>query len=52
MEVQITIDDSKAFTRPWTVTQQLYLLPDTEPIEFICNENNRDLERLPGKPGR
>jgi hypothetical protein len=47
MEVQITIDDSKAFTRP-----QLYLLPDTEPIEFICNENNRDLERLPGKPGR
>jgi hypothetical protein len=52
MEVQITIDDSKAFTRPWTVTQQLYLLPDTEPIEFICNENNRDLEHLPGKPGR
>jgi hypothetical protein len=52
MEVQITIDDSKAFTRPWNVTQQLYLLPDTEPIEFICNENNRDLEHLPGKPGR
>jgi hypothetical protein len=52
MEVQITIDDTKAFTRPWMVTQQLYLLPDTEPIEFICNENNRDLEHLPGKPGR
>jgi hypothetical protein len=52
MEVQITIDDSKAFTRPWTVTQQLYLLPDTEPIEFICNENNRDLEHLPGKSRR
>ena len=52
MEVQITIDDRKAFTRPWPVTQQLYLLPDTEPIEFICNENNRDLEHLPGKPSR
>jgi hypothetical protein len=52
MEVQITIDDSKAFTRPWTITQQLYLLPDTEPIEFICNENNRDLEHLPGKSRR
>jgi len=25
------------------------LLPDTELMEFICNENNRDLEHLPGR---
>src|SRR5213075_82861 len=50
MDLEITIDDPGAYTRPWTVKQDLTLLPDTELLEFICNENNRDLEHLPGKP--
>jgi len=37
-----------AGTRPWTVTEEVRLLPDVEPLEFICNENNRDVEFLPG----
>jgi hypothetical protein len=49
MDLQITIDDPKAYTKPWTVTQNVRLLPDTELLEFICNENNRDVEHLPGK---
>lgn len=49
IDLQITIDDAKAYTRPWTVTQDVHLLPDTELMEFICNENNRDVEHLPGK---
>jgi hypothetical protein len=49
LEFQATIDDPKAYTKPWTYGQMLYLLPDTEPMEFICNENNRDVEHLPGK---
>jgi hypothetical protein len=48
MDLEITIDDPGAYTRPWTVKQNLTLLPDTELLEFICNENNRDLEHLPG----
>ena len=48
MEIQITIDDPKAYTKPWTVTEQFRLLPDAELMEDICNENNRDLEHLPG----
>jgi len=48
MDIQITIDDPKAYTRPWTVTEEVRLLPDVEPLEFICNENNRDVEFLPG----
>jgi hypothetical protein len=32
------------------VKQDLTLLTDTELLEFICNENNRDLQHLPGKP--
>jgi hypothetical protein len=48
MEIRITIDDPKAYTRPWDVMQAVHLLPDTELLEFICNENNRDLDHLPG----
>jgi hypothetical protein len=31
------------------VTQDVHLLPDSELLEFICNENNKDVEHLPGK---
>jgi hypothetical protein len=48
LEIEITIDDPGAFTRPWNVTQTFHLLPETELLEFICNENNRDLQHLPG----
>jgi len=27
----------------------VHLRPDIELMEFICNENNRDVEHLPGK---
>jgi hypothetical protein len=50
MDLTITIDDPGAYTKPWTVKQDVTLLPDTELLEFVCNENNRDLEHLPGKP--
>ena len=48
MDVEITIDDSKAYTKPWTFTEHVRLLPDTELMEAICNENNLDLEHIPG----
>jgi hypothetical protein len=41
MDIQITIDDPKAYTKPWTVTQPLAFQADTELLEYICNENNR-----------
>src|SRR5262249_469691 len=49
MELRITIDDPKAYSHPWTVLQDVNLLPDAELMENICNENNRDLEHLQGK---
>ena len=49
LEVQITVDDPGAYTRPWTVTRQLTLSVDTELIEYICNENEKSLEHMPGK---
>ena len=48
MNIEITIDDPKAYTRPWVVTQPLEYQPDNELIEYICNENNRYFQIVPG----
>jgi hypothetical protein len=40
LEVEITVDDPKAYTRPWTVKLNQRLYPDTELIEFICQERD------------
>ena len=50
LEIDITIDDPKAYTKPFTVRVNQEIMVDTEMIEFICNENNRFLEYLhPGQ---
>jgi len=48
LEIQVTVDDSKTFTRPFTFTLQQRLMPDTELIEFVCGENNLSAARLFG----
>jgi hypothetical protein len=46
MELVVTIDDAKTYSRPWTSQTITFLLqPDTELLEHLC-ENNRDAERL------
>ena len=51
MDVQITIDDAKAYTKPWTVTLPLTFVPDTELLEYVCNENNRYFDLIPKQEG-
>ena len=51
MEIAITIDDPKAYVKPLHYTQALQLIPDTELIESICAENERDFRHLVGKNG-
>jgi hypothetical protein len=41
MEVDITIDDPKAFTKPFTVRVAKRIMVDTDLFEFICNENEQ-----------
>jgi hypothetical protein len=48
IDLQITIDDPKAYTKPWSVNLQL-ILTDTELIEYVCDENEKDFEHLVGK---
>jgi hypothetical protein len=45
LDMQITIDDPKAYTHPWGVSLTATLLPDTELMEFICLENERDTRK-------
>ena len=49
INVDVTIDDPKAYTRPWSVTLAWALQPDTDLIESICEENNRDPPHMVGK---
>jgi len=42
MEIQITIDDPKAYKKPFTVVQPMVFLPDTDLLEYLCSENERD----------
>jgi hypothetical protein len=46
--LQVTIDDPKAYTKPWTVNMGLNFLPDEELIESIC-ENEKDVQHMVGK---
>jgi hypothetical protein len=48
LEIQMTVIDASAFTRPFSFTVQQRLMPDTELIEFVCGENNLSAPRLVG----
>jgi hypothetical protein len=48
MDLQLTIDDPKAYTKPWTVKLGLNYLPDEELIESIC-DNEKDAQHMVGK---
>jgi hypothetical protein len=50
IDLQVTLDDPKAYTRPWTLPIELDLIPDEELIEYVC-ENERDAPHLIGKSG-
>jgi hypothetical protein len=41
LEIDVTITDPKAFTKPFTVRVNQRLMVDTDLIEFICNENEQ-----------
>jgi hypothetical protein len=49
MDVQITFDDPKAYTKPWTVTVSPVLYQDGDLLESVCTENEKDLHHLVGK---
>lgn len=49
MLADITVDDPKAYTKPWSVREKYHLLADLDLIEHICEENNKDPKHLVGR---
>ena len=44
LEIDVTVDDAKAYTKPFTVRINQQIIVDTEMIEFICHENQQFLK--------
>jgi hypothetical protein len=49
LEIELTVDDSKAYTKPWSIKVKQILAPDTELLDYICLENERDVRHLPSQ---
>ena len=50
LDVQVTVDDAKMYTKPITVKVTELLIPDSDVLENFCNENEKDRPHLPGPP--
>ena len=50
MEIAETIDDPGVFNKQFTITIQATLVPDTEILEYVCAENEKDRRHLVGTP--
>jgi hypothetical protein len=46
LEIELTIDDAKAYTKPWTVKINQTILLDTDLFEFFCQENEKDVQHF------
>jgi hypothetical protein len=49
MDLEVTVEDPTAFRRPWTVTFAMTLEPDTELLEYVCNENEKSRAHMVGR---
>jgi hypothetical protein len=49
MEIEITVDDPKAYTKPWTVPFVQTLAVDTDLLDYDCLENEKDRAHFPIK---
>ena len=48
LTIDITVDDPKAYTRPWSVSLSQRLMVDSEMLEFICLENEQSSKHYVG----
>jgi hypothetical protein len=49
MEIEVTVDDPKAYIKPWTVKVHHRIMLDTDLIEFVCQENEKDAVHTTGR---
>jgi hypothetical protein len=49
LEIELTVDDPKAYTRPWTVKLNQYVVLNAELLDYICLENEKDISHMVGR---
>jgi len=49
LDLQVTMDDPQAYAKPWTVSAGGALAADTELLEYVCSENEKDQKHLVGR---
>jgi hypothetical protein len=49
LEIALTVDDPKAYTRPWTVTLKQTIVADSDLLDYVCQENEKDFGHLVGQ---
>src|SRR5579863_2740352 len=49
LDIEVTIDDPSAYTKPYTVSVHQQIMLNTDLIEFICSENEKSDAHLVGK---
>ena len=48
LEIDVTVDDPKAYTKPWTIRVNQLRVVDTDLLEFFCTDNEKDARHLVG----
>jgi hypothetical protein len=46
LEIKVTVDDPRAFTKPWTVAFTQRIVIDAELIDEVCLENEQFVQRM------
>jgi hypothetical protein len=41
-DLEIAFNDPKYYTRPFAIKTGLTLIPDSDVLEYVCNENETD----------
>ena len=49
LQIEVTVNDPKAYTRPWTATLTQDLAVDTELLDYHCTDNEKSAGRLVGQ---
>jgi hypothetical protein len=46
LQIEVTVDDRKAYTKPWTVSLKQRFVADTDLVDEICLENEKSSQRF------
>jgi hypothetical protein len=49
LDIEVTVNDPKAYTAPWTVTLHHSIMIDTELLDYVCLENEKSLAHMVGR---